>query len=1087
MYRAVKFVSRQSFRDQRPWERELSGIRKFEPISRSHEGFVDVLHVGINEEQGYFYYVMELGDDRTSGQNIIPEQYVPKTLSKEIKARGRLPLQDCLQLGLALSQAIGELHRHALVHRDIKPSNIIYVNGVPKLADIGLVAEANEARSYVGTEGFIPPEGPGTACADVYGLGKVLYEAATGLDRQQFPELPTVFDTVPEHEKFLELNEVILRACNNLPSKRYESGWEMHAALVVLANGKSVRRLHLLERRLSKLKRIGAISALATVALGGIGYQVYRERRDAIENLQRQVGASVAYGTRAEESGDPLGALPYFADALRLDVGNPAREITHRLRFGSVLAQSPKLTRLWFEGKELAGAQFSPDGKSVLICQYEDKAVVRDLETGRRQEIPSGDEALLAASYSADGRWVVTAGEQGKKGEEVRKGIATLWDALTLREVRKFPSPKVLLNARFAPASWEGLHIITSCVDGYARLWDAQTGTLEQTFGPHSDEVHFAGFSHNGKLVVTASHDGTARLWQADTGEALRPVFQHDSWVIHAAFSPDDKILVTAGADRVARVWDVETGAKLTPDLNHDDLVYSVQFSPSGGLFLTASLDGLVHLWRTDTKQALEGLSVIRHVERVVSASFGRDDRQILTSCADGSVRVWDLAGCAVAPGPTHASFSTDGSRSFSITGTKVEISDAVGGRNSGPSLAPEPTVEKACFSENGAYLATLSRVGNAQQPMWHLQVWDTGNAARIGPVLSFSGSPTNFCLSDNGRLLATLTAQVLESWDVPTGSRLGAPRRLSSPYEPLGWNRKRDHLAAASTNEVCIWDARGQQLSEKPLTHPQAVTHLEFSPDGRYLVTCCSDPKFTKCFAQVWDVGNGYRVGPSLNHGDGVLWASFSPDSRQVVTCGEDFIAIVWDVATGTALTPPLRHRSQVRAAAFSHDGKWVVTASWDKTARVWDARTGEPLTPALRHLQLLANAEFLADDRSVVTTDVAGDTRKWELRVDARPVDDLLALAQLLSGGPSPSAKAPRPSEESLWERLRSKCPSDFTTPVQAIAAWHQFEARVSELHKQWPVAIFHLNYLLSLSPQDQSLMKRLDEARRSLASEQ
>src|SRR5215471_16183357 len=86
MYRAVKFVSRQSFRDQRPWERELSGIRRFEPISRSHEGFVDVLHVGINEEQGYFYYVMELGDDRTSGQHIIPEQYVPKTLSKEIKA-----------------------------------------------------------------------------------------------------------------------------------------------------------------------------------------------------------------------------------------------------------------------------------------------------------------------------------------------------------------------------------------------------------------------------------------------------------------------------------------------------------------------------------------------------------------------------------------------------------------------------------------------------------------------------------------------------------------------------------------------------------------------------------------------------------------------------------------------------------------------------------------------------------------------------------------------------------------------------------------------------------------------------------------
>ncbi len=86
-----------------------------------------------------------------------------------------------------MSQALNELHKHGLVHRDIKPANIIFVNGVPKLADIGLVATAAEARSYVGTEGFIPPEGPGLPQADVFGLGKVLYEASTGKDRHNFP------------------------------------------------------------------------------------------------------------------------------------------------------------------------------------------------------------------------------------------------------------------------------------------------------------------------------------------------------------------------------------------------------------------------------------------------------------------------------------------------------------------------------------------------------------------------------------------------------------------------------------------------------------------------------------------------------------------------------------------------------------------------------------------------------------------------------------------------------------------------------------------------------------------------------------
>jgi len=212
MYRAIKVVYRSSFSDIKPFERELSGIRRFEPISRSHEGFIDILQIGINEPQGYFYCIMELGDDQVSGQAIDPKNYRPKTLGKEISAKRRLVFKDCLDLGLALSQALAELHKRGLAHRDVKPSNIIFVNGIPKLADIGLVADFNEARSYVGTEGFIPPEGPGTAQADVYGLGKVLYEASTGKDRKDYPDLPTLLEEFPDRDSFLELNEVILHA-----------------------------------------------------------------------------------------------------------------------------------------------------------------------------------------------------------------------------------------------------------------------------------------------------------------------------------------------------------------------------------------------------------------------------------------------------------------------------------------------------------------------------------------------------------------------------------------------------------------------------------------------------------------------------------------------------------------------------------------------------------------------------------------------------------------------------------------------------------------------------------------------------------
>src|SRR5215207_9515040 len=63
MYRAVKVVYRSSFDSDRPFEREFAGIRRFEPISRSHESQVDILHIGRNETDSYFYYVMELADD----------------------------------------------------------------------------------------------------------------------------------------------------------------------------------------------------------------------------------------------------------------------------------------------------------------------------------------------------------------------------------------------------------------------------------------------------------------------------------------------------------------------------------------------------------------------------------------------------------------------------------------------------------------------------------------------------------------------------------------------------------------------------------------------------------------------------------------------------------------------------------------------------------------------------------------------------------------------------------------------------------------------------------------------------------------
>ena len=263
VYRAVKIVHRASFDHDRPFEREFTGIKAFEPISRSHEGLVDLLQVGRDDDAGYFYYVMELADD-ANGATLDPssiDSYTPRTLAWEVKSRGRLPLDECIRIGLSLAEALAYLHGQGLVHRDIKPSNIIFVGSVPKLADVGLVTAVADARSFVGTEGFIAPEGPGTPQADLYSLGIVLYVMSTGKSHQDFPEPPAERSTETNHAQWLEFDAVIYKACQATVRERYPSASDMCAELTLIQRGQSVRDKRAARRRWAMAKILALIVA----------------------------------------------------------------------------------------------------------------------------------------------------------------------------------------------------------------------------------------------------------------------------------------------------------------------------------------------------------------------------------------------------------------------------------------------------------------------------------------------------------------------------------------------------------------------------------------------------------------------------------------------------------------------------------------------------------------------------------------------------------------------------------------------------------------------------------------------------------
>ena len=123
--RAVKIIWRRQFESDRPYKREFTGIQSYEPVSRSSGGLVHVLHVGRNEAEGYFYYVMELADSADGSLNLETEvqaemaapslkleKYVPRTLRSDLKCISRLPTADCLRLALDVVSGLAQLHRH---------------------------------------------------------------------------------------------------------------------------------------------------------------------------------------------------------------------------------------------------------------------------------------------------------------------------------------------------------------------------------------------------------------------------------------------------------------------------------------------------------------------------------------------------------------------------------------------------------------------------------------------------------------------------------------------------------------------------------------------------------------------------------------------------------------------------------------------------------------------------------------------------------------------------------------------------------------------------------------------------------------
>ena len=211
-----------------------------------------------NLSSPYIVNVYDWGQDE--GTYYIVMEYVRGSdLKTAIKQRGAINQRKVAEIGAQVCQALSVAHKQDIIHRDIKPQNImVQPDGNVKVMDFGIAHAKNtvagQTSAVLGTAHYISPEQAQgkelTNSSDIYSLGIVLYEAATGQlpfdgpdsvtvatkQVQEFPVPPTQIN--PNIDPSFEA--IIMRALEKDPRNRFETVGDMKHALNDFLAGRSV-------------------------------------------------------------------------------------------------------------------------------------------------------------------------------------------------------------------------------------------------------------------------------------------------------------------------------------------------------------------------------------------------------------------------------------------------------------------------------------------------------------------------------------------------------------------------------------------------------------------------------------------------------------------------------------------------------------------------------------------------------------------------------------------------------------------------------------------------------------------------------
>lgn len=282
----------------------------------------------------------------------------------------------------------------------------------------------------------------------------------------------------------------------------------------------------------------------------------------------------------------------------------------------------------------------------------------------------------------------------------------------------------------------------------------------------------------------------------------------------------------------------------------------------------------------------------------------------------------------------------------------------------------------------------------------------------------------------------------------------------------------------------ISTWTATGASLTANVAGHTKAIEEMDFTPDGRWLVTGSDDttvllwdladptdvPAPTvlgetgeivwsvavapdgKTVAaasedgtiQLWDLGTRSEVGPPLADLEGdALTVAFSPDGELLLVGNGVGEITGWSVADGRiAISTFHAHQSDVWEIEFDRSGSRFATASSDGRVRVWDLATGERLVEPFAGSADDVRGVLMDDDGDVLAGDEDGRLLVAPIDGTTRPVASAPRHAQVVDAAWGADTLATLGSDQQMQVWSRGGEPtalviSDQTAGAFALAA--------------------------------------------------